>query len=456
MTRLSTIKIAKTPIRILSGLSSFQVLAMFRRGLFYTYLSLYMREFLNLSVFETTLYATLPMIMSIVFQNFVWGPISDKIQRRRTFIVLGEILAGIGTLVVWSIHFLLASLHTSGFTINLWGINYSTLYISGYVIIIGLSFVEMFWSMSNIGWSALISDLYPSEKRSKVMGQLTGLGGMGRIFGILFGGILYDGGLGFRNGPLFFVAASFMFISTIPILLFSPEGGIKIQNKQDDQFSEDKNNDNRKNILTFIVFIIALAAINFGRNSIAIPYSQYLSLDNGFNVDSIMLSFITNSSSVATLIIGFTAGILSKRFGHSRTLIIGTSIGIIALIITATTSLLPIIFVGSFLIGAAEVLIYASSYALASILIPSRMRAKLFAVYNATFFLSWGLAGTLVSGPIIDTLIREGVSEVFAYQMGFIIAAIICFIGLLIFIILEVWIKIQKSKEKKSSKLKKK
>ncbi len=445
MTRLSMLKLSRTPARIFSGLSSFQIIAMLRRGLFYTYLSLYMREFLNLSVFETTLYATLPMIMSIIFQNFVWGPISDKIQRRRTLIVLGEILAGVGTLIVWGIHFFLAILHTSGFTINLLGINYSALYISGYVIIIGLSFVEMFWSMSNIGWSALISDLYPSEKRSKIMGQLTGLGGMGRIFGIFIGGILYDGGFGFRNGPLFFVASSFMFISTIPMLLFSPEGGIK-ENKEEEQFLKTEPNNNQKSVLIFIIFIIALAAINFGRNSIAIPYSQYLSLDTGFNVDSILLSFITNSRSVATLMIGFTAGILSKRFGHSRTLIIGTSIGIIALIITATASFLPIIFVGSFLIGAAEVLIYASSYAIASLLIPSRIRAKLFAVYNATFFLSWGIAGTLISGPIIDILIREGASEVFAYQMGFIIAAIICLIGLLVFIFLEIWIKIQESK----------
>ncbi|MFX1377708.1 MAG: MFS transporter [Promethearchaeota archaeon] len=449
MTRLSTIKLTKTPLKVFSGLSSFQIIAMFRRGLFYTYLSLYMRYFLFLSVFETTLYATLPMIMSIVFQNFVWGPLSDKIQRRRTLIVLGEILAGIGTLVVWGIHFLLVSADTLGYSISILGITYSSLYISGYVIIIGLSFVEMFWSMSNIGWSALISDLYPSEKRSKIMGQLTGLGGLGRIFGIFIGGILYDNGYGFRNGILFIVASSFMFISTIPMLVLSPEGGICIENKEDAGISEINYNNNQKSIILFVIFIIALAAINFGRNSIAIPYSQYLYLKDGFNVDTITLSFITNSRSIATLIIGFTAGTLSNKFGHSRTLIIGTTIGIIALIITAMTSNLSIIFVGSFLIGAAEVLIYASSYAIASFLIPSRMRAKLFAVYNATFFLSWGIAGTLFLAPIIDFLISEGTNKVFAYQMGFYIAAIVCLIGLLIFIGLEIWTKIQKSKSVK-------
>ncbi len=229
------------------------------------------------------------------------------------------------------------------------------------------------------------------------------------------------------------------------MLLFSPEGGIIKEGKEKEQFLEVENKNNQKSILIFMIFIIALAAINFGRNSIAIQYSPYLS--TAFDVDPIMISFITNSRSIATLIIGFIAGYLSKKFGHSRTLIVGTSIGILALIITAITTFLPIIFVGSFLIGTAEVLIYASSYAIASFLIPSRIRAKLFAVYNATFFLSWGIAGTLISGPIID-LLKEGAGKVFAYQMAFIIAAIICLIGLLVFIFLEILIKIQNKKGK--------
>ncbi|MFX1387466.1 MAG: MFS transporter [Promethearchaeota archaeon] len=430
MTRLSTEKLTKTPLRIFTGLSSFQMLAMFRRGLFYTYLSIYLREFLLLSVTMTTLYASIPMVMSVIFQNFVWGPISDKFQRRRTLIICGELLAGIGTLTVWGIH-----------------VMFNEFIIAGWVIIIGLSLVEMFWSMSNIGWSALISDLYPSKKRSKIMGQLTSLGGFGRIFGILIGGILYDYGFGFRNGPLFIVASSVMFLSTIPMLIFSPEGGIDIEKQQDSNSIELNNNNNQKSILIFVIFIIALTFINFGRNSIAIPYSQYLSLDSGFNVDSVMLSFIANSRSVAVMIIGFTAGFLSKKFGHSRTLILGTSIGIIALIITATTIFLQIIFIGSFLIGVAEVIIYASSYTIASDLIPAKMRAKLFAVYNTTFFLSWGSASTLITGPLIDFLINQGTSEILAYQMGFIIAAIICLIGLLIFIFLEMWLHTQKRKK---------
>ncbi len=449
MTKLLNKGVRKTPLRIFGGLSSFQMLAMFRRGLFYTYLSIYMKEFLQLSVFETTLYATFPMIMSIVFQNFVWGPFSDKIQRRRTFIVLGEIFAGIGTITVWFIHFLLTEAHLAGYGINIGGIVFSSLYVSGYVIIIGFSFVEMFWSMSNIGWSALISDLYPSEKRSKIMGQLTSLGGGGRIIGIFIGGLLYDSGFGFKNGTLFFVASFIMFFSSIPIFLFSPEGGITIEAQERENSTKDQEN-SQNNLIIFIIFIIALVFINFGRNSISVPYSQYLSLESGFNVDSITLSFIANTRSIAVLTIGFGAGFLSKKLGHSRALIFGTAIGIVALIITATTIYLPVIFIGGFLIGAAEVVIYASSYAIASILIPARRRGKLFAVYNTTFFLSWGVASTLISGPLIDFLINEGKSEVFAYQVAFLIGSLLCLIGLFIFIVLEINLILQKKRKKKN------
>ncbi len=407
------------------GLSSFQMLVMFRRGLFYTYLSIYMNTFLLLSVTETTLYATLPMLMSVLFQNFVWGPISDKIQRRRLLIILGEIIAGGGTILVWGIHSMFVNF-----------------YIAGYVIIIGLSCIEIFWSMSNIGWSALISDVYAPEDRNKVMGQLTGVGGLGRMIGILIGGYLYDSGLGFRNGPLFFIASFVMFISTVP-MLFAPKGGISQFELKKDEINENKGENSNYRII-FIIFMIALVFINFGRNSISVPYSQYLVLDNGFNVDDVTLSYIANTRSLAVLTIGLTAGLLSNKLGYSKTLIFGVFFAIVALIITALTSNLFLIFIGSFLIGTADVIIRATSYTIASKLIPAKIRAKLFGVYNTTFFLSWGLACTLITGPLIDFLVFKGLGKIFAYQMSFLVAALITGIGLLIFVLLEIWLKLKK------------
>jgi MFS family permease len=417
--------VQKKLLKIYTGISSFQFLAMFRRGLFYTYLSLYLIVFLQLTVTEATLYATLPMIVSVIFQNYVWGPLSDRWQKRRSLIILGELLAGVGTILVWLIHSL-----------------FSVYLIAGYVIIIGLSCIEIFWSMSNIAWSALISDLYPLQERSKIMGNLTSIGGIGRMIGIFIGGYLYNNGFGFRNGPLFFIASAVMFASTIP-MFFTPEGGIKFtMNRKIEQENVKNNLNHWKNI--FIIFIVSLIFVNFGRNSISTIYSAYLN-GKGFGYDGVLIGYITNFRSIAVLMFGLIIGRMSKKFGNSKIFIVGTILAVVALLITGLTNPfmaglpeLIYIFIGSFLIGTADVLLSASSYTIASRLIPPKKRAKLFGVYNTTFFLSWGLPATLISGPFIDILKSTGINEVIAFQTAFIVGAIITSIGFGIFSMLTI------------------
>lgn len=396
------------------GISSFQVLAMFRRGLFYSFLSIYLRFYLGLNVTETTLFATLPMAFNVIFQTYVWGGISDRFQLRRTLIVWGELLAGVGTVLVWYAHTLTGRGHATG-----------------YVIIFGLSFVEIFWSMSNVGWSALISDIYRAEERSAVQGRLTSIGGVGRILGIWIGGLLYDGlglrynGWGFQEGALFFVASGAMFISVIP-MLFVPEGGVRENDRADETQTAAAAREART---AFIVFLSAMVFINFGRNSIAIIISQYLVLDSGFALTSGMVSHIVNMQSVATIMAGLGVGRMVGKYGNRRVLIWGTGMAVLALTIFAVSGSLEWMFVGNFIRGVSEALIVAASYGLASILIPPERRGRGFGMFNATFFLSWGLAGTFISGPIIDGLIAGGVADVTAYQAAFAAAGIMTAIG---------------------------
>ncbi len=262
------------------GLSSFEMLAMFRRGLFYAYLTIYLRHYLGLSITATTLFATLPMVVNILSQNFIWGRISDHFQLRRTLIISGEVSAALGTVGVWYLHRLADAPVKAGM-----------------VIIGGLSVVELFWSMSNISWSALISDLYREQDRGGVQGRLTSMGGLGRMAGIWIGGLLYDGlgsqfpGWGFYQGQLFFIAAGVMLISVVP-LLFLPEGGatgIKpiaasaFEVTDETPISADR---------TYLIFLAGMTLINFGRNSIAIVFPQYLSSAQGLALDSRTIGYI--------------------------------------------------------------------------------------------------------------------------------------------------------------------
>ena len=401
------------------GISSFEILAWFRRGLFYSFLSIYLRHFLGLSVTETTLFATLPMIVNILFQTFVWGKVSDKYQLRRTLIIIGEISAGIGTVAIWYAHRLT-----------------DNLFLSGYIIIIGLTLIEVFWSMSNVSWSALISDLYRLEDRNRIQGRLASLGGVGRIAGVWSGGLLYDGfglqfaGWGFFEGSLFFVAAGAMLISTIP-MLFVPEGGIE---KTNTTGVNRTGVDTRVSPTIFMVFLAAMAFINFGRNSIAIIQVQYLVLESGFAVSSKVVSYIVNSHSAAMVITGLISGWLGKRLGNGNALILGAAVSVAGLILLASADTLSLVYVSNLLRGVSEVIILASSYAYASILIPPENRAKLFGMFNATFFLSWGIAGTLVAGPIIDVMIASGAPEVLSYRVSFMAAAAMTSVGILIMI----------------------
>jgi MFS family permease len=409
------------PALVFFGLSSFEILVMFRRGLFYTYLSIYLRHYLGLSVTETTLFATLPMLANVFCQTFVWGRLSDRYQVRRTLIICGEALASLGTILVWYAHSLTAQRSQAG-----------------WVIIIGLTIIELFWSMSNVGWSALISDIYRAQDRTTVQGRLASVGGLGRLAGVWIGGVLYDGigryyaGWGFQHGALFFVAAGVMIFSIAPMLLV-PEGGIRIAARApDDPQAPGESGSER----LFIIFLAAMTLIHFGRNSVAVIIPQYLVLETGFAVSSKMLSYIVNTQSAAMIFTGLVSGWFGRRLGDGPALFLGTCIAVAALVIYAFSDNLALIFGTSALRGISEVIIMATSYTFASVLIPPAKRARYFALFNATFYLGWGAAGTLMAGPVTDIMISRGFTEVAAYRMAFVSAAVLTLLGLIILVVL--------------------
>jgi MFS family permease len=399
-------------------ISSFQILAMFRRTLFYSFMSIYLRHYLGLSVTETTLFATIPMIANAGFQTFIWGAVSDKFQLRRTLIVVGEVAAALITVLVWYLHTLPDS-HSG----------------AGYVIIWGMTVVEVFWSMSNVGWTALLSDLYPAQERAGLQGRLTSVGAVGGVIGLWAGGIAYDGlghhfeGWGFEGGLLFFAAAGVMLVSTIPILGL-PEGGIDPAASKGNGGEIAAADPAKKSVSrVYLLFLAAMVCINFGLNSVALLKSQYLTLETGFDASSRMLSFVFNMSAAAMFSIGLLIRSISARVRDELLLLTGTAVAIVYLLGYAFAPSLPFIFASDFMGGAAQVIVMSSSYAFASTLIPPELRARQFAWFNATFFLSWGVPGTLITGPLVDRLIASGASETAAYQAAFMAGSVLVFVG---------------------------
>lgn len=411
---------------IFFGLSSFQALAMFRRGIFYTFLAIYLRSYLGLSVTETTLFETIPMILNVLFQTFVWGNLTDRLQRRRSLIIVGELCAGLGHILLWYAH-ILAPTHRS----------------AGYVIIAGLSVIEIFWSMSNIGWSAYISDVYKVEERNSIQGKFSSIGGVGRIIGAILGGLLYDGmtrmypGWGFREGSIFFVSAFVMIVSVIP-LLYLPEGGMAYQagSNADGEDPTPASEAHHGKLRVFVVFLVSMLLINSGVNTLGAFRGQYLVLKEGFSASANIISLVVNVESAALIVSGLFLGLLGRRLGLQRLLIAGTLSGIASIVMHMLAPTMGFIYLGAAFKGISDACVASSSYALASTLIPPERRGRYFAFYNATFFLSWGLAATLITGPLIDYLLARGTGPVLAYKAGLASGAALMALGLVVLLIL--------------------
>jgi len=217
-------------------------------------------------------------------------------------------------------------------------------------------------------------------------------------------------------------------------MFFIPEGGIE-QNPKGAKGTDDVS-PRIEGLFSyskpFLIFILAMVFINFGRNSIALIKPQYLTLKEGFNVSSSLLSYIVNVASMAVFLMGLIIGKLSKRFSDRILLLIGCLIATLYLFGFILAKSLTVLFVSNFFGGISDVIIFSSSYSFASKLIPPEHRGKQFALFNATFFLSWGVAGTFIAGPIVDLLVKAGKTQNFSYRMSFLSAAILVLLGILI------------------------
>ncbi|NHJ15261.1 MAG: MFS transporter [Candidatus Thorarchaeota archaeon] len=403
-----------------TGLSTFQILTFFRRAIVYTFLAIYLRS-LSLSTTEVTLMATVGMITNTLAQSLLWGNLLDKYRKPTEFVVIGEFLAGVGHIFM-----------VLGYMFFL-GVN--QLITAGYVIIACMGGIEVFWSMSNVGWSALVSEVTEIDERKKIMGQFSIIGGFGGLGGAFLGGFLYNDGAGFANGSIFNIAAVVMIFSSFVVYFSIRLGnGPKIRSSDERESRKEYSlSDLPLGLRTgYLIFIAALVFINFGRNSIAIITSLFLADPTGFNATGEAIALYSNVGSAASMLAGLLIGSVSAKTDDNRVVMFGIIMSIAAISWLIITPSFSLALVASFLIGASQVVIQASSYSIVAKMAPDEYRGRLFAYYNATFFLSWGIAATLVAGPIADVLIGQGFANADAYRGSFVAAIILVTIGIII------------------------
>ncbi|MHA1288460.1 MAG: MFS transporter, partial [Candidatus Thorarchaeota archaeon] len=178
--------------------------------------------------------------------------------------------------------------------------------------------------------------------------------------------------------------------------------------------------------IAYLIFLLSLVFINFGRNSIRLITSLFLADSTGFSALGVDIALYSNIASIAAMVSGLALGTVVAKSDDNKVMVSGAILslaGIGWLIFTPTFTLA---LLASFLIGASQIVIQSASYSIVAKMAPEEYRGRLFAYYNTTFFLSFGVAATLIAGPL---------SNADAYRGSFIAALGIITIGIVILLI---------------------
>jgi len=414
----------------LLGLWSFQFLTFMRRGVFYSFMYIYLFSLLG-NVTTTAALGTLTMLMSAAGQNFLWGKISDRYKLRVQLIVIGEVVAGIAYIIVFLTHKFFID---AGRDVD-----------AGLALIIGLAVLEFFWSMSDVGWAALVTDITSSETRGGFVGAINFVTSIGRMTGINLAGYLYLGGLGFRHGTIFYIVtvmlftgATIMWFVSKSIKTSKTSTSIYLMNEEESDLPSDSQaiaQASAQNEHTFVWFLIALTIIILGSASVNQIFLLFLQLKDGLNASDLEVSFILSAWTLGGMAASLLAGRLADKVGRTVVILAGL------LMATASPlfySIAPNVFSMAMVYGIngiALMTIQTAGFALAGDIIPEHRRGRLLSRYNTVIALSWGPAGLLIGGPIADVQTRVlGVSASAAYTNAFITSSILILLGTAVFL----------------------
>jgi len=421
-------------VNVFFNLGLFQFLTFVRRGVFYTFMINYLYTLMPKTTLTAAL-GTLNMVASALGQNLLWGRISDRYRLRTKLIIIGETIAAFSYIIVFITH---KSLIDAGSS-----------FAAGLAIIFGLSILEFFWSMSDVGWAALLTDVTTPEIRGKVIGTLNFIASLGRMAGIIFAGFLYCSGEGFRNGTIFYIVTALLFTGTI-IMAFTSRR-VKARSHEQKQEITTANHENsveytKENEKTYKWFLISLIIIVLGAASINQIFLLFIDLPEGLNASDAEMSLILSAWTVGGMLASVASGGLADKIGRNKVLFVGLILAAITPLFYSVPLNVSMMALTYGLNGVAFWTLYTVGFAFAGDIIPAEKRGRLLSRYNTVMALSWGPAGFLVGGPIADVQIEVfGLPRHAAYVNAFYMSSIIVMLGTIIFAV-----KVAKSKIEKA------
>ena len=403
------------------NLSLFRFLSFVRRGVFYTFMINYLFDLMQKTVTWTTLLGTFNMMTSALGQNLLWGKISDRYKLRIKLIIAGESIAATAYFVVFLIHKSLLDAQAN--------------FTAGLSLILGLSFLEFFWSMSDVGWAALLTDVTTSKTRGRIIGSLNFIASLGRMIGIIFAGLLYNNGEGFRQGTIFYIVIAMLFASaTIMWITSKSTKTSQAKTEKTVAINAVEKTFASHNEKIYKWFLVSLITIVIGAACISQVFLVFINLSEGLDVSDSEQSFILTAWTLGGMLTSLLSGWLADRLGRVKVIFMGLSLAVITPFLygSAPNVLTMALIYG--LNGVAFWTMQTVGFAFAGDVIPEDKRGRLFSRYNTVMALSWGPAGLLVGGPLADIQIQNfGLSFYTAYVNTFYASSIIVALGTILF-----------------------
>jgi len=415
------VDLQKTRKYVFLNLGLFQFLCFVRRGIFYTFMINYLFDLMQ-TVTSTTLLGTFNMVSSALGQNLLWGKISDRYRLRAKLIIAGESIAAATYLIVFLIHKSLLNVQAN--------------FAAGVSLIVGLSFLEFFWSMSDVGWAALLTDMTTTKTRGGIVGTLNFIASLGRMIGISFAGFLYNNGEGFRQGTIFYIVIA-MLVASATIMwitsMFTEKANIKTKEAiaENEKIETSVKSENSQ---IYKWFLLSLIIIVIGTSCINQVFLLFIKLSDGLNVSDPEMSLILTAWTLGGMLTSLLSGWLADRIGRASVLFTGLVLATItpSLYHLASNVLGMAIIYG--LNGIGFWTIQTVGFAFAGDIIPENERGRLFSRYNTVMALGWGPAGFLVGGPLADVQTKIfGLTPYVAYVNTFYASSILAASGTVLF-----------------------
>jgi MFS family permease len=403
------------------NLSVFQFLTFVRRGVFYTFMINYLYMLMQSATLTATL-GTLNMVASALGQNLLWGRISDRYKLRTKLIMTGESIAGFAYIIVFIIH---KSIIQTGEP-----------FLAGLAIIFGLSILEFFWSMSDVGWAALLTDVTTPEIRGRIVGALNFIASLGRMVGILFAGFLYADGEGFENGTIFYIVTILLFIGAAMMALMSRHTIVKSIAQKNLSVKEKEEHEGQfgENEKKYHWFLASLIIIILGAASINQIFLLFIKLPNGLNASDPEMSLILSAWTIGGMIANIVLGRLADKVGRNKVMFLGLIIAAITPLLYGVALTVPLMALIYGLNGVSFWTSQTVGFAIAGDIIPEHKRGRLLSRYNAVMAIGWGPAGFLVGGPLADIQVRIlGLATYTAYLNTFFVSSIMVILGTILF-----------------------